>query len=90
MIDVKDAVKCAFQSLEYLFSKDTINNPMLEEVKLSKDETHWFITLGFNVKEAPNSFLETLGAGATLMRKYKVFKIEAKTGRFVSMKIRKV
>lgn len=92
MIEVKDAVKRAFQSLEYLFAdEEGISDPTLEEVELSKDETQWFITLGFNVKkETPKNFLEALDTSAKNFRKYKLFKIDAETGKFISMKIRNV
>lgn len=51
MIEVKDAVKRAFQSLEDLFAEEeSISDPTREEVELSEEETQWFITLGFNVK----------------------------------------
>jgi hypothetical protein len=91
MIEMKDAVKRAFQSLEYLFAEEGISDPTLEEVELSKNETQWFITLGFNVKkETPKNFLEALDTSAKNFRKYKLFKIDAETGKFISMKIRKV
>jgi hypothetical protein len=91
MIEVKDAVKCAFQSLEYLFAEESISNPLLEEVELSEDETQWFITLGFNVKkETPKNFLEALDTSAKNLRKYKLFKIDAETGEFISMQILEV
>ena len=80
MIDVRDAVERAVEYMRTLPAQGDIRDVLLEEVELSDDERHWFITLSY------------LTTGATLLsgRKYKTFKVEASTGRVIAMKIREV
>lgn len=61
----------------------------LEEVELSEDGSHWLITLSFEIPANPR-------LGGVLVQfqppktKFKVFKVDAKTGKVVAMKIRKL
>ena len=61
--------------------------PSLEEIEMSKDERFWLVTIGYNQRRPRNEnlpkFLEVP------MRKLKVFKVDAATGRVLSMKIPK-
>lgn len=61
--------------------------PSLEEIEMSKDERFWLVTIGYNAqrprKENLPRFLQVP------MRKLKVFKVDAATGRVLSMKIPK-
>ena len=96
MIDVKEAVKIANDTLVTLFSSDKLADLELEEVEISDDEKYWFITLGFSVPEAKsdktNSPLSRMltEREKEFARKYKIFRIDAQTGKFHSMKIREV
>jgi len=74
------------KALEYLkgFYPDA-NKPQLEEVEITDDNQYWFITLSYESSDLPeNPFVFTLGR----TRKFKIFKIDAKTGEVKSMKIR--
>lgn len=78
MIDVKQAVEQAVRYMADLPGMGAVYGVQLEEVELSEDEAEWIITLSYT--EAPGSpFI-----------KYKIFRIEANTGRVRSMKIRTV
>jgi hypothetical protein len=61
----------------------------LEEVELAEDGNHWLITLSFEI-------LATLPSSNVVLpfqppkTKFKVFKVDAKTGKVVAMKIRKL
>jgi hypothetical protein len=59
----------------------------IEEVELTEDERHWLITLGYEpgILEKVNAASEFLPVPKT---KYKVFKVDAHTGKVISMKIR--
>ncbi len=81
MIDVKQAVDIASQYLISLFADKNPSNIQLEEVELSEDEKHWFITL---------SFTEMVLFIVQPRKSYKLFKINADTGQVQSMKIREV
>lgn len=76
--DVKEAVKIAGDYIAQLFP--SVPNLTLEEVELSDDERHWFVTFGFGLPGFP---------GALGGREYKTVKIEAQTGKPVAVKIRK-
>jgi len=57
----------------------------LEEIEMSKDGRFWLVTLGYNEPRAKDPRLP--GFLQVPMRKLKVFKVDAATGRVLSMKI---
>ncbi len=82
MIDAKKAVELAIQ----YFRSVSLGTPgpwniTVEEVELSEDETSWLVTLGYT--DSPTQVIVG-GAG----RRYKIFRIDATSGRVLSMKIR--
>jgi hypothetical protein len=91
MIDVKDAVQVAVQYCGQLFG-NIMNRLQLEEVVLSDDEKHWYITLGYDVPG--DSQMDKLGtalsgfAPRTAERKYKVVDVDAETSKVRAVKIR--
>ena len=88
IIDVKAAARAAAAYVEQLFPHSARSAISLEEVELSEDENHWLITLGFNVEQK-----DTAKAPWTVSppkAKYRIFKVDARTGRVISMKIRAV
>ena len=84
MVDVKQAVQIALQHFQELF-QDSCENIRLEEIEFSDDERFWYVTIGY---DPPVSGLIAL-AGKEI-RQYKLFKIDAETGKMASVKIRKV
>ena len=93
-IDVKEAVRKVVAYFLKLYPKLGIGtNLMLEEVEESEDGAYWLITLGYDIQHerlvsplAGN--LRHILAHPQVDRHYKVFKVDAKTGRIVWMKIR--
>jgi len=75
MIDVKSAVHVAVDYVRGLDEFMPASQIRLEETELS-DDNYWYITLSF-----PGGFLND-------GRDYKIFKIDADTGRVMSMKVR--
>jgi hypothetical protein len=65
-------------------------NVMLEEVEEIDDGANWLITIGYDLeRRGSTSLAGALAFGQPpFSRQYKVIKIDAKTGRVVSMKIR--
>jgi hypothetical protein len=63
---------------------------MIEEVEESEDGAYWLVTLGYDIQRrvlrVPGNLQDVFGP--QVARHYKVFKVNAKTGRIVSMKIR--
>ena len=87
LIDVRAAANAAAAYFKELYPNVTAFS--LEEVELAEDGGHWLITLSFEIQP-------TSGLGNAVSRfqppktKYKVFKVHARTGRVVAMKIRKL
>ena len=93
MIDVKQAVKTAIQSIKTLYEDKELKDLALEEVEFEDVNKNWLITLGFlvpdkNPKKSISSLLDE--TNKEYLRKYKIFKIDENTGKLQSMKIRKI
>ena len=91
MIDVKNAVQAAVQYCGQLFGNIS-NRLQLEEVELSDDEKHWFITVGYDDPGTPRDEV-MLGALQGFPRigperKYKVVDVDAETGKVKAVKMR--
>jgi hypothetical protein len=84
MINVKEA---SDKAKEYLlaFFPDA-EQVQLEEVELSKDKAHWLITLSY--EGVSSSVASSMLVGKSLL--YKIFKLDAKHGEVISMKIRNI
>ena len=92
MIDVKAAVKIAFDYLAKLYDLKRFQDVQLEEVELSDDERNWLVTIGFSrplpleaFQKSPAKFL--LGEDQ-YKRDYKIITIDSESGKVRSMKIR--
>ena len=48
MVDVKQAIASSFEFLGELYATNNLEDVLLEEVKVSKDQKYWLITLGFS------------------------------------------
>jgi hypothetical protein len=92
MVEVQQAVQIALQYVDKLFGGDTAKQLQLEEVELSDDERHWFITIGFNQPVTfEGDFLSEALKSITrprVERKYKVIDVDAKSGKVRAVKIR--
>ena len=86
-VDARQATESAFRYFRALYSDDIRKNydPSLEEIEISKDGRYWLVTLGFNDYRVQTynlpKFLQVP------LRKLKSFKVDAVTGRVLSMKI---
>ena len=92
-IEIKTAVKNALNYLQQLKDDlgEGIRDIRLEEVDLSEDEKFWLITLSFKVlDDDPNRFSLLNLQNEDYKTEYKVFEVNAETGKVKSMKIRKV
>jgi hypothetical protein len=86
-VDARRATESAFEYFLSLFSNrlPRVSAPSLEEIEMSKDGRFWLVTLGFNQPRPNNPRLpEFLQVP---LRTLKVFKVDAATGRVLSMKI---
>lgn len=84
MIDAKEATSKAREHLNAFFPE--AENVQLEEVELSADKVHWLITLSY--EGVSNSVASSLLVGKSVL--YKIFKLDAKAGNVLSMKIRDI
>ncbi len=83
-IDAREAAGAALEYFKQLFSASEIQSSSLEEVELSEDGKYWLITLGYEFRPK-SGIVPAFGVPKT---KFKVFKVEARTGRVVAMNIR--
>ncbi len=94
MIDVKQAVSVAAAYFADLYADQSYSSVLLEEVEYNEDDNVWLITLGYSpsltLLDAVEKSLTPLSALNPKERKYKIFRIDAKTGKVLSMKIRTV
>ena len=96
-IDVKKAINIAQDQASLFFEDEKIKNLMLEEVEYDDEDKCWLITLGY---DSPNPIRKKTGSISAIFqdqtieeeikRQYKIFEINGKTGKFISMKIRNV
>ena len=95
MLDVKEAVPKAVTLFNELFTKDKFINLTLEEVDLSEDDHYWLVTFSFLRSKSTqtlsrNVLASSLVQESTHIRDYKTIKIDSETGKFISVKIRKI
>jgi hypothetical protein len=83
MIDVKTAVKIAFDYIQDLYEERELQELALEEVEQSADKAWWLVTLGHARRLSGMD-----GFGGQHRRAYRVFKIDAEQGQVQSMRIR--
>lgn len=86
-IDARAAANAAAAYFKELYSN--VTSFSLEEVELSDDGNYWLITLSFEIP-APPDVNNVFAAFQPPKAKFKVFKVDAKTGKVVAMKIRKL
>ncbi len=82
MIDAKEAVKIADEYFTGMYEDGSLKEVLLEEAELIEDGKFWLVTYGFDWQ--PLSGTSSIGPGD---RKHKAIKVDAETGRMVSMKI---
>ena len=81
-MDVKEAIEKAIEYFKKFYPN--VEKVQLEEVEITDDDKYWNIVLSYeNMETTPLSYLQ-IGQ----QRTFKVFKIDANTGKVRSMKIR--
>ncbi|NJM76929.1 MAG: hypothetical protein HC852_15485 [Acaryochloridaceae cyanobacterium RU_4_10] len=98
-IDFKSAIESAYGFLGQVKKNmgENLSDIRLEEVQLSDDRKQWLITLGYDVS-VPTENTDRLDKFSeisvlrpkTSKREYKIFGVNATTGRVEFMKIRSV
>jgi len=99
-VSVKDAVTFAKNAITELYDDDPPKNLALEEIELTNKggKEVWEVTLGFyrvrSVTTKPNqlsAIFESFGSQSEVEnRVYKIIEIDAETGHFLKMGIRRV
>jgi len=84
MIDVKEATQKVKEYLVSFFPE--AEKVQLEEVELTDDKSHWYITLSY--EGMSHSVASSLLVGKSV--RYKIFKLDAESGEVISMKIRDI
>ncbi|AOY58763.1 hypothetical protein [Desulfococcus multivorans] len=85
MIDVRAAVKIAFQLFQELYDTRRFEDVLLEAVELSQDRTTWQVTIGFYRRMPSVNLVESIGS-KKYVRTYKTFHIDAATGDMIAMR----
>jgi len=94
MIDMKQAVNVAMTFLVDLMDTTKVSEILLEEVESNDDERLWSVTLSALLPESqdgpkPSPLALAMGnAPSNRRRIYKVFTIDADTGKLKSMRMR--
>lgn len=88
MIDAKEAVRIATESMQGFYRPEQIPELSLEEVELSRDEKDWLVTLSFTrpVGRSPIEAMTGQGGAVT----HKQIAVRAEDGQVRSMKTRQV
>ena len=91
--DVHKAVKSAIAFFQKSFAIQQLSHLQLEEVELSEDGRFWLITLGYDDPAATSTVLSDLVKTTAVLRprplrKYKIVRVDAESGRAVAVKIR--
>lgn len=89
LVGLKDAAGIALEYFLDLYPefRRTAANVMLEEVEEIDDAANWLITIGYDMDR--RLVRPTIAFGPPPPeRHYKVIKVDAQTGRVISMKIR--
>ena len=94
MIDMKQAVQIALEFCRNLYGQEKLADLLLEEVELSDDEKFWLVTIGFNLGQGETSQPSTNISGGSLTKRldhvFKIMKVDAGSGRALSLKIKKL
>jgi hypothetical protein len=90
MVDVKQAVKSAESYARELFADTDLRHLRLEEVELSGDGRLWNVTLGWVEPAVMQPGLVLNGSVQKLPRIYKLFEVDAESGKVNAMKIREI
>ncbi|MHB1377602.1 MAG: hypothetical protein ACYCXB_09335 [Candidatus Humimicrobiaceae bacterium] len=90
MIDVKEAARISINYFSEIPGySEYAKSSIIEEVELTEDEKYWLVTLGYKIPINEGPF-DIMGLGVKYSMKYKVFKINADSGKVYSMKIKYV
>jgi hypothetical protein len=87
-IDLRQAVKTAIRFFTDSFHLEKPVNVQLEEIEMSEDGFHWLITVGYDQLNSTLTKPLKFMVPTVVSRKYKIVKVDAQTGRPVSIKIR--
>jgi len=86
-VTAKQAAQAAVKYLNDVCTPPAIENVLLEEIELSDDARFWQVTLSFKQYPSTSAMSEIWD---TAEKKLRVFKVDARSGKVVSMKIRPV
>ena len=90
LVDVKEAVKAAAEYFAQLYTDKKYSDLLVEEVELSETKKRWLITLSYAYEPPPEASTLVQFLGKERPRRYKVFEIEAVTGKVTAMRMRSV
>lgn len=84
-MDVTTAISHAFDAFNDIYKEANFDDILVEEVELDEGAGEWCVTIGFvnlGERRGPISSLQPP------QRSFKQFRIDAETGKMISMKIR--
>jgi len=88
MLELKDAIKKAFEYFELIYEGEKIPNKLLEEIEYDDGSDTWNVVIGFDSDrttirtEGPSIFASKVQEKE---RKYKQIRLKGKDGTFVKM-----
>lgn len=89
MLDLKNAIKKAFEHFELIYEGNKLPNKLLEEIEYDNEDDIWKVVIGFDSDrvttktDGPAMFASTTVKEKE--RKYKQIRLKGKDGSFVKM-----
>lgn len=88
MIELKEAIKKAYEYIDLMYEGENLPNKLLEEIEYDEGADTWKVVIGFD-----SDHVTTKTTGPSLFpstvkekeRKYKQLRIKGETGEFIKM-----
>jgi hypothetical protein len=89
MLDLKNAIKKAFEHFELIYEGEKLPNKLLEEIEYDDQDDIWKVVIGFDSNRITTKTEGAAMFGSTTVRekerKYKQIRLKGKDGSFVKM-----
>ncbi len=88
MLELKEAIKKAFEHFEQIYEGEKLPNKLLEEIEYDDSDDIWKVVIGFDSDRITTRTDGPAMFGSTIQekeRKYKQIRLKGKDGSFVKM-----
>lgn len=88
MIELKEAIKKAYEYIDLMYEGEKLPNKLLEEIEYDEGADAWKVVIGFDSDHVTTKTSGTSLFPSTIRekeRKYKQVRIKGETGEFIKM-----